>query len=76
MFNEDDRKIVRYNPTLLLLLDGHMNIRFVTKNGIEQYLVKYISKVEQSKFVNYTNESFVKQFLELRNCRFNLWSSF
>ena len=63
---EDDRKIVPYNPTLLLLWDGHMNIQFVTKKGLEQYLVKYISKVEPSQFVNYKHETSIKQFLELR----------
>ena len=53
---DDDRKIVPYNPTLLLLWDGHLNIQYVTKKGIEQYLVKYISKVEPSQFVNYKQE--------------------
>jgi hypothetical protein len=75
-FNEDDRKIATYNPILLLLWDVHMNIKFVTKNGIVQYLVKYVSKVEPSQFVIYKYESSIKQFLELRNCGFNLWSSF
>ena len=49
--NEIDKNIVPYNPMLLLLWD--MNIQYVTKKGIEQYLVKYISKVEPSQFVNY-----------------------
>ena len=51
---------------LLLLWDGHMNIQFVTKKGIEQYLVKYISKDEPSQFVNYKVQPSVKKFLELR----------
>ena len=43
-----------------------MNIQYVTKKGIEQYLVKYISKVEPSQFVNYKVQPSVKKFLELR----------
>ena len=64
--NEEDRRIVPYHPTLLLFWDGHMNIQYVTKKGIEQYLVKYISKVEPSQYVNYKPNNTVKQFLELR----------
>jgi hypothetical protein len=64
--NEEDKNIVPYNPALLLLWDGHMNIQLVTKHGIEQYLVKYISKVEPSQFVNYKSQPTIKNFLELR----------
>ena len=64
--NDSDRLIVPYNAALLLLWDGHINIQYITQRGIEQYLVKYISKVEPSQFINYSNESAVKQFLELR----------
>ena len=63
---EEDKNIVPYNPTLLLLWDGHMNIQLVTKKGLEQYLVKYISKVEPSQYVNYKAKSSIKSFLELR----------
>ena len=51
---------------MLLLWDGHINIQYVTKKGIEQYLVKYISKVEPSQFVNYKKDPLIKSFLELR----------
>ncbi len=64
--NEEDKNIVPNNPALLLLWDGHMNIQLVTKQGIEQYLVKYISKVEPSQFVNYKSQPTVNDFLELR----------
>jgi hypothetical protein len=57
---------VPYNPTQLLSWDGHMNIQLVTKKGLEQYLVKYISKVEPSQYVNYKAKSSIKSFLELR----------
>jgi hypothetical protein len=67
--NEEDRTIVPYNPTLLLLWDGHMNIQLVTKKRLEQYLVKYISKVEPSQYVNYKAKSSIKSFLELRIIR-------
>jgi hypothetical protein len=40
--SNEDVNIVPYNPILLLLWDGHINIQYVTKKGIEQYLVKYI----------------------------------
>ena len=43
-----------------------MNIQLVTKKGLEQYLVKYISKVEPSQYVNYKAKSSIKSFLELR----------
>ena len=39
--NEVDKKIVPYHPPILLLWDGHMNVQYVTKKGLEQYLVKY-----------------------------------
>ena len=64
--NNEDRNIVPYNPTLLLLWDGHINIQKVTKKGIEEYLVKYISKVEPSQFINYKSQPLIKKFLELR----------
>ena len=44
--NDVDKKIVPYHPTLHLIWDGHMNVQYVTKKGLEQYLVKYISKVD------------------------------
>jgi hypothetical protein len=40
--SNEDVNIVPYNPYLLLLWDGQTNIQYVTKKGIEQYLVKYI----------------------------------
>ncbi|RNA04554.1 ATP-dependent DNA helicase pif1 [Brachionus plicatilis] len=42
----EDRDVVPYNPELLMLWNGHVNLQYCTKRGIEQYLVKYISKVE------------------------------
>ncbi|CAF0707230.1 unnamed protein product, partial [Brachionus calyciflorus] len=41
-----DQNVVQYSSDLLLLWDGHVNVQYVTQRGIEQYLVKYISKVE------------------------------
>jgi hypothetical protein len=46
----EDCSIVPYNAKLLLLWDGHVNVQYVTKRGIEHYLVKYVSKVEPSFF--------------------------
>ena len=51
---------------LLILWDGHINVQYVTQTGIEQYLVKYISKVEPSHFVNYSKTNNIKSFLDLR----------
>ncbi len=57
--NEEDRRIVQYHPTLLLFQDDHKNIQNVTKKGIEQYLLKYIYKVEPYQYVNYKTNNTV-----------------
>lgn len=41
-----DGCVVPYIPSLLRLWNGHINAQFVTQRGIEQYLVKYIAKME------------------------------
>ena len=64
--NEQDKSIVPYNLALLELWDGHINVQRVTKRGLEQYLVKYISKVEPSYFVKHKKSNTIKDFLELR----------
>ncbi|CAF1074181.1 unnamed protein product [Brachionus calyciflorus] len=65
---KEDQQVVPYSPELLLLWNGHVNVQYVTKKGIEQYLVKYISKIEPTfsgkKLDNETNE--VQKYFQLR----------
>ncbi|CAF0998397.1 unnamed protein product, partial [Brachionus calyciflorus] len=42
----EDRDVGPYNKMLLMLWEGLVNVQYCTKRGLEQYLVKYISKVE------------------------------
>ncbi|RNA06979.1 DNA helicase ATP, partial [Brachionus plicatilis] len=64
----EDRDVVPNNPELLMLWNGHVNLQYCTKRGIEQYLVKYISKVEPSfKGKEMKSESNqVKNYFDLR----------
>jgi hypothetical protein len=56
-----DANVVPYNFKLLLLWNGHINVQYVTKRGIELYLVKYISKVEPSLLAKpLQNTNFIK----------------
>ncbi|RNA26642.1 DNA helicase ATP [Brachionus plicatilis] len=43
---KEDQLVVPYNASLLLLWGGHVNVQYVTERGIEQYLAKYVSKIE------------------------------
>lgn len=62
-----DKNVVPYNAKLLLMWQGHVNVQYVTKRGIEQYLVKYIFK-EEPTFVarEVTEMTEVQKYFRLR----------
>eukprot|EP00045_Choanoeca_perplexa_P011874 m.127284 g.127284 ORF g.127284 m.127284 type:complete len:1439 (+) comp15799_c0_seq8:229-4545(+) len=42
--NIDDRWVASYNPGLLLLFDGHVNVDYVTSDTAGKYIFKYVTK--------------------------------
>jgi hypothetical protein len=61
-----DEYVVPYNKDLLILWNGHINIQYITQRGIEQYLVKYISKIEPTLLAKSTNSSNSNKFQYMR----------
>lgn len=47
----EDLNIVSYNLDALLMWNGHINFTYVTNNGWQKYLAKYISKPEKSHLI-------------------------
>lgn len=65
--HNEDLSIVPYNLKLLMLWDAHVNVQYVTKRGIENYLVKYIAKIEPIFFAKMNEKANeVQKFLECR----------
>ena len=47
-FKEDALVVVPYNPEIAILWRASHNVQKVSKHDFEQYLAKYISKLEPS----------------------------
>jgi len=49
---EQDIWVSPYNAELLLLWEGHLNVQFVTSQGLAAYITKYVTKSEPLSAVN------------------------
>ena len=43
---DEDRWVVPYTPTILLLWDAHCNVQYCTDGGLAHYISKYVTKPE------------------------------
>ena len=53
----EDAIVVPYNPEMCILWSAAHNVQHVAKHGYEQYLAKYISKVEPSFNIDLQNNA-------------------
>ena len=64
---QEDRYIVPYNPYVLQMWGAHICIMKITANGLDWYLVKYITKEEPTFGLYVVAQNEVQKYLDMSN---------
>ena len=65
-FKPTDQYVVPYNPRFLLIWKAHINVQYVTSEGLTKYVTKYVTKSEPISIVNLPTEDRVKAHIQAR----------
>jgi len=65
-FKPDDQYVVSYNLQFLLIWKAHINVQYVTSEGLTKYVTKYVSKSEPTSIVNLPTEDRIKTHIQAR----------
>ncbi len=57
---EEDRWVVPYHASTLMLWDGHICFQYVTSAHLQKYLIKYVSKAEPSELFDLYEHDAIK----------------
>ena len=63
-FKPDDQYVVPYDPQFLLIWKAHINVQYVTSEGLTKYVPKYVSKPEPTSMVNLPTEDRIKTHIQ------------
>jgi len=66
---KEDERVVPYHPSLLLLLNSHINVQMTTTSGAGVYVSKYAAKAEPTQTIQ--TQGKIENFFRLRRLSIN-----